>query len=262
MKYLSHGKTSYIYLDNDKVIKKYYYMENSGLLEIKFAEKIKKVKGYVGMEEFNKTNKLGKYKIIPYGNIKHLESEKAYLIEESIFDGEIGEIINELSLEEIKKVFSDITKTLILLKKFDIFYNDFSLKNIFYKKVADKNIYVLADFDRLTDKPQNSYNKFIKNLELITKKYLIKEKYPYDEILKVTEDNPKFHSYLKYLFDKELNYMKKNIPSRPVELHINYTKDFISNIILDKYHDKFKIEVNENIKKFVELFDFSKIKNL
>ena len=54
--------------------------------------------------------------------------------------------------------------------------------------------------------------------------------------------------------------MKKNIPSRPVELHINYTKDFISNIILDKYHDKFEIKVNENIKKFVESFDFNKIK--
>ena len=229
-------------------------MKNSGLVEIKFAEKIKTVKGYVNMETFNATNKLGKYKIIPYGKITHLPNEQAYLIEESIFDGEIGKIINDASLNEIKKIFNDVTKTLLLLEKFNIYYNDFSLKNILYKKVNNKNIYVLTDFDRLTDKPQNSYNKFIKDLEILTKKYLIKEKYSYEEILKVTKDNYKFNAYLKYLYDKELNYMKKSIPTRPIELHVNYTKDYISNIILDKYHDKFSVQINENIKKFVKTF--------
>lgn len=262
MKYLSYGKTSYIYLDNDKIIKKYYYMKNSGLIEVKFAEKIQEVKDYVNLETFKETNKLGKYKIIPYGKITHLEDEQAYLIEEAIFDGEIGKIFNELSLNEIKKIFDDITKTLILLKKFDIYYNDFSLKNILYKKVNNKNIYVLADFDRLTDKPQNSYNNFIKNLELTTKKYLIKEQYSYEDILKVTEENQKFHKYLKFLFNKELSYMKKNIPTRPEELHINYTKDYIKNIILEKYHHKFNVKLNENISKFVESFNFKKINSL
>lgn len=266
MKYLSYGKTSYIYIDedNNKIIKKYYYRKDSPLSEILFAKKIQTVKGYVNLDKFNQTQKLGKYKIIPYGNIKHLENEKAYIIEQAIFDGEIGKIINNLDLSEIKKIFRNITNTLLLLKKFDIYYNDFSLKNILYKKIKNKYIYVLADFDRLTEKPQNNYNKFIKNLVWKITKYLIQEKYSYEELLKITENNPKFNKYIKNLYNKEINYMKKLVPSRPMNLHILYAKNYVSEIIISKYYNELhnKIKINDNIIKFVESFNFDKIKDL
>ncbi len=209
LKSINNGFSAYIYVSkmNDRIIKQIFVMKPTyECTEIDFINFIRKDPKYITFENAKNIKSLDQLELpfIPYGKYIFCDKNinKYYVIEMLKCDGNVFDIIETISKDDIFRMLDTVYKGLMYLKEKGKYQEDTSFSNIFYKKEDGKYNFVIAD-NSLKDKPNNKFIKKINAIEGDAIIYFLLKTYKFREIMdKVKEIN-------KFLFFKYIKFLKK-----------------------------------------------------